>query len=126
MATKKKDNKYEQVYTELLEFVINLHERNKKRIKYGKIFILILPVILTLILLLTNGDKIVFLILWIIIMILTSAYLIGIEYLDENVREKLLKLTDKKMKLDSLIENPKLTKKLDEIRSNLKKNGGSK
>ena len=126
MATKKKNKKYEQVYTELLEFIVNLHERNKKRIKYGRIFLLILPVILTLILLLTGGDKIVFLIIWIIIMLLTSAYLIGTEYLDEKVKEKLLDLTDKEMVLDSLLEKPKLNKKINEIRENLKGKGGSK
>ena len=119
------NKKYEKVYSELLEFVINLHERNKKRIKYGKIFLVILPIILVFIRLFTNGDKVVFLIIWVITMFMAAVYLIGIEYLDESIKKKLSDMTDKEMELDSLLEDPKLKKKLEEFR-NLKGKGGAK
>lgn len=125
MANKKKNNKYEIVYGELLEFIVSLHERNKRRIKHGKIFIIILPIILVLIRLLTDGDKVVFLIIWVIIMFTAAVYLIGIEYLDESIKKKLSDITDKEIKLDSVLENPKSRKKMDEFR-NLKGKGGSK
>ncbi len=125
MATKKKSNKYEKVYSELLEFIINLHERNKKRIKYGIIFLFILPIVLILIRYLTDGDKVVFLIIWVIIMFLLAAYLIGIEYLDEMIKKKLSDITDKEVELDSILEDSKLRKKMEEFR-NLKGKGGSK
>ena len=113
MATKKKSNKYEKVYSELLEFIINLHERNKKRIKYGIIFLFILPIVLILIRYLTDGDKVVFLIIWVIIMFLLAAYLIGIEYLDEMIKKKLSDITDKEVELDSILEDSKLRKKTE-------------
>ena len=125
MTTKKKSNKYEKVYSELLEFIINLHERNKKRIKYGIIFLFILPIVLILIRYLTDGDKVVFLIIWVIIMFLLAAYLIGIEYLDEMIKKKLSDITDKEVELDSILEDSKLRKKMEEFR-NLKGKGGSK
>ena len=126
MATKKKNNKYEKVYSELLEFIINLHEKNKKRIKYGKVFLGLLPIILILVRALTDGDKIVFLIIWIIIMFLTAAYLIGIEYLDDTIKEKLMGITDQEVELDGLHEDPKLKEKMKEFHKNLKSKGGSK
>lgn len=129
MATKKKTNnnknKYEAVYSELLEFIITLHERNKKRIKYGIIFLFTLPIVLVLIRSFTDGDKVVFLIIWVIIMFLLAIYLIGVEYLDEMIKKKLSDITDKELELDNLLEDSKLRKKLEEFR-NLKNKGGSK
>ena len=129
MATKKKTNnnknKYEAVYSELLEFIITLHERNKKRIKYGIIFLFTLPLVLVLIRFFTDGDKVVFLIIWVIIMFLLAIYLIGVEYLDEMIKKKLSDITDKELELDNLLEDSKLRKKLEEFR-NLKSKGGSK
>ena len=129
MATKKKTNnnknKYEAVYSELLEFIITLHERNKKRIKYGIIFLFTLPLVLVLIRFFTDGDKVVFLIIWVIIMFLLAIYLIGVEYLDEMIKKKLSDITDKELELDNLLEDSKLRKKLEEFR-NLKIKGGSK
>lgn len=125
MANKKKPTKYEKVYTELLEFVINLHEDNKKRIRHGLFFLLIVPAILIIVRALTDGDKVVFLIIWIITMFLGAIYLISIEYLDESIKKKLKEIGIDEVEMDNLLESPRLRKKLEEFR-NLKSKGGSK
>ena len=126
MANKRKHVQYEDINNQLLELVITIHERNKKRIKYGKIFILILPIIMILIRLLTDGDKIVFLIIWIVTMFLTAGYLIGIEYLDETIKKKLKELTNNEVELDNLLKSTELKQKLKGSHNNLNTTGGAK
>ena len=60
------DNKYEQLYTQLLERGEYLHERNKKRIRIGLAGLVVLPFILGLMIRITGSSKIAFLIIWII------------------------------------------------------------
>ena len=68
MTDKSRDVKYEQLYAQLLERGETLHDNNKKRIRRGLIFLVILPVILGLILWITGSNKIVFLIIWVLCM----------------------------------------------------------
>lgn len=81
------EQKQDNRYNNLSSYAEQLHEQNRKRIKYSGIVLILLPVILGLIRWITDSDKIVFLIIWIICMFVISAYLVSIEYLDLTVRK---------------------------------------
>ena len=102
------DRSYEKLYAELLGRAEQLHESNKRRIRRGLILLVILPVILGLIRWITDSDKIVFLIIWVLIMFVLSAYLITVEYMDDSVRKTLEDVTDQEAEFDELILRPEV------------------
>lgn len=102
------DKRYEALYTELLDRGDQLHEANKRRIRRGIIFLIVLPVVLDFIRLVTDSDKVVFLIIWIFIMFIASAYLISIEYLDSAIEKTLEDVTDTEAYFDGLLPRPEL------------------
>lgn len=108
MDVNRNSHKYEELYTELLGRGEMLHESNKRRIRRGIIILVILPVILEFIRWMTDSDKVVFLIIWILIMFVLSAYLISIEYLDYTVEETLKDVTDIEADFDGLLPKPEL------------------
>lgn len=67
----------------------NLREKNKRRMRISGIVLLVLPVVLGFIRWLTDSDKTVFLIIWIMFMFLIAVYLISIEYLEHFLENKL-------------------------------------
>lgn len=103
MDDHRQDSRYEALYTQLLERGITLHMNNKKRIRTGLILLLILPVILGIILKLTESDKIVFLIIWVLCMFIICIYLISVEYIDDSIRKTLEDVTDREADFDRLI-----------------------
>ena len=105
MTDREKDLQYEQLYTQLLSRSEILHENNKKRIRYGVILLLLLPFILGFIIWITDSNKIVFLILWIICMFAISVYLISVEYLDDSIKKTLEEVTEREIGLDQLLPN---------------------
>lgn len=102
------NRKYEELYTELLGRGEMLHQSNKKRIRRGIIILIILPFVLEFIRWMTDSDKVVFLIIWIIIMFVLSAYLISIEYLDYTVEKTLKDVTDTEADFGELLPRPEL------------------
>ena len=90
-----RDVRYEELYDQLLTKAESLHEINKKRIRRGLIGLGVLPVVLCLILWLTESDKIVFLIIWVVCMFALCAYLIGVEYLDDLIKKNVKDMLDK-------------------------------
>lgn len=66
----------------------NLREKNKRRMRISGIVLLILPVVLGFIRWLTDSDKTVFLIIWIMFMFLIAVYLISIEYLEHYLKNR--------------------------------------
>jgi hypothetical protein len=102
------NRKYEALYTELLGRGEMLHQSNKRRIKRGVILLIILPAVLEFIRWMTDSDKVVFLIIWIIIMFVMSAYLISIEYLDYMVERTLVDVTDIETDFGELLPRPEL------------------
>lgn len=70
----------------------NLREKNKRRMRISGIVLLVLPVVLGFIRWLTDSDKTVFLIIWIMFMFLIAVYLISIEYLEHFLENKLKKI----------------------------------
>lgn len=94
----------EQFYDQALKRAEQLHERNKLKIRTGLIMLVLLPVILGLILWVTKSDKIVFLIIWVLCMFLISAYLIGVEYLDDSILKTLNDMSSMEAEFDDLLE----------------------
>ena len=103
MQNRTQDNRYEQLYSDMRDYALHLHERNKKRIRCGTIALLALPLILGLIRWLTDSDKILFLMLWVLCMFIICGYLIGVEYLDHSIQKKLKDLTDREEEFDGLL-----------------------
>lgn len=108
MDVNRNSHNYEELYTELLGRGEMLHESNKRRIRRGLVILVILPFILEFIRWITDSDKVVFLIIWILIMFVLSAYLISIEYLDYTVEETLKDVTDIEADFDGLLPKPEL------------------
>ena len=75
------------------------HKRNKDRIKYGIIAMLIIPIIFLILLFVVNSSKVIFLVMWIASLFIISGYLIAIEYKDYNMTEN-----------DALIDTTKVIK----------------
>ena len=121
MDDQKQDNRYEELYTRLLERGMDMHVSNKKRIRAGLILLLLLPVILGIILKLTESDKIVFLIIWVFCMFAICIYLISIEYIDDAVRKTLEEVTDSEADFDRLLaDGEKLEARIAERRELLR------
>ena len=79
------DDRYEKLYQEMVSEAAALHKRNKKRIKVSVIIMILLPFILAGIRWLTDSDKMVFLVIWVISMFALAAYMISVAYLDHRV-----------------------------------------
>ena len=71
------------------EYYEKEHNRNKERIKYGIIAMLVIPVIFLILLFIVNSSKVIFLVMWIASLFIISGYLIAIEYKDYNMSESL-------------------------------------
>ena len=84
--------KYETLYRELLKYSEETHERNKKRISAG-IKCLIIPVLLLILLFNVTSNKIAFLIIWIMSVLIITGVLIAIEYKDHMLQKKIRQLS---------------------------------
>lgn len=85
------------------------HKRNKDRIKYGIIAMLIIPIIVLILLFVVNSSKVIFLVMWIASLFIISGYLIAIEYKDYNMTENLKGIIDNSDS-DALIDTTKVIK----------------
>lgn len=97
------------------------HKRNKDRIKYGIIAMLVIPIIFLTLLFVVNSSKVIFLVMWIASLFIISGYLIAIEYKDYNMTENLKDIVGNEYD-DSLIDT---VKAISDITKNYIKNGGS-
>lgn len=80
-------------YSNLTSYMEALHERNKKRVRTSAISLIALPVVLGMIRWMTDSDKTIFLIIWVICMFLLAAYLVSVEYMDRVVHRQLREIT---------------------------------
>lgn len=85
------------------------HKRNKDRIKYGIIAMLIIPIIFLILLFVVNSSKVIFLVMWIASLFIISGYLIAIEYKDYNMTENLKGIIDNSDN-DALIDTTNVIK----------------
>ena len=95
MDRNNQDIRYEDLYNRLLERGMALHESNKKRIRVGLVFLGVFTVLMILIRLITNSDRVVFMILWVVGMFAISVYLISVEYIDDSIRKTLEDVSDR-------------------------------
>ena len=90
----KKENDYESIYTQLMDYQSKLHEQNLKRIRIGLKCVIFIPLLFMFLLFLTDSNKVIFLILWIASLFMISIYLIIVEYSDYNLQNKMNALTN--------------------------------
>jgi len=95
-------------YNNLRAYAQELHEKNKKRVRVSGIVLILLPVVLGLIRWLTDSEKILFLIVWVLCMFAVSAYLVSVEYLDHVLQKKLNELMGREEEYDSLLDGEEL------------------
>ena len=80
MDRNKQDIRYEELYNRLLERGMALHENNKKRIRFGLIFLIVFTVLM---------------ILWVVGMFAASIYLISVEYIDDSIQKTLEEVSER-------------------------------
>ena len=84
------DKRLREMYDKLVGYEKTIHEQNQKRIKIGLRCIYIVPLFfLVLLMIVPDSSKIIFLVLWIVSLFAIAVYLIGVEYVDYKLQEKM-------------------------------------
>ena len=84
------DKRLREMYDKLVGYEKTIHEQNQKRIKIGLRCIYIIPLVfLVLLMIVPDSSKIIFLVLWIVSLFAIAVYLIGVEYVDYKLQEKM-------------------------------------
>lgn len=84
------DKRLREMYDKLVRYEKTIHEQNQKRIKIGLRCIYIIPLFfLVLLMIVPDSSKIIFLVLWIVSLFAIAVYLIGVEYVDYKLQEKM-------------------------------------
>lgn len=84
------DKRLREMYDKLVGYEKTIHEQNQKRIKIGLRCIYIIPLFfLVLLMIVPDSSKIIFLVLWIGSLFAIAVYLIGVEYVDYKLQEKM-------------------------------------
>ena len=100
------EKKYSQLYQALLQEVLQFHNGNQRRIRKGMLSLLLVPLVFLVLLFLSEGSRVIFLLLWIVSMFGIAAYLIAVEYIDYEIQNKVKKITKKEVELDQLTPLP--------------------
>lgn len=100
------EKKYSQLYQALLQEVLQFHSGNQRRIRKGMLSLLLVPLAFLVLLFLSDGSRVIFLLLWIVSMFGIAAYLIAVEYIDYEMQNKVKKITKKEVELDQLTALP--------------------
>jgi hypothetical protein len=88
--TQSDDKRLREMYDKLVGYEKTIHEQNHKRIKIGLRCIYIIPLFfLVLLMIVPDSSKIIFLVLWIVSLFAIAVYLIGVEYVDYKLQEKM-------------------------------------
>lgn len=100
------EKKYSQLYQALLQEVLQFHVGNQRRIRKGMLSLLLVPLVFLVLLFLSEGSRVIFLLLWIVSMFGIAAYLIAVEYIDYEMQNKVKQITKKEVELDQLTALP--------------------
>ena len=100
------EKKYSQLYQAFLQEVLQFHNGNQRRIRKGMLSLLLVPLVFLVLLFLSEGSRVIFLLLWIVSMFGIAAYLIAVEYIDYEMQNKVKKITKKEVELDQLTPLP--------------------
>ncbi len=103
---------YEELYDRLLERGEALHRSNKKRIRAGLIFLAVFTVAMILIRWITDSDRVVFMVLWVVGMFAASIYLISVEYIDSSIQKTLEEVTEKETSFGELIPDSEMVREM--------------
>lgn len=87
------DIDYHQMYSRLVDEVTSIYQANQKRIHKGLWGMIIVLVLYLTLLFVTQGSKVIILLLWIMTMFALAAYLISLEYLNFELEKKLRHIT---------------------------------
>ena len=101
--TKRQDLDYEALYDRLFERGEALHRSNQKRIRVGLIFLAVFTVAMIFIRWMTDSDRGVFMVIWVVGMFAASIYLISVEYIDDSLRKTLEEVTERETSFGELI-----------------------
>lgn len=97
------EDKYEQMYHRIMKYEDEIHKANQKRIKAGIKCLIFVPLIFLFLLFVTDSDKVIFLVLWIVSLFIIAIYLIYVEYSDFLLQEEIGKLADQEREIEGLI-----------------------
>lgn len=100
------EKKYSQLYQALLQEVLQFHNGNQRRIRKGMLSLLLVLLVFLVLLFLSEGSRVIFLLLWIMSMFGIAAYLIAVEYIDYEMQNKVKRITKKEVELDQLTPLP--------------------
>ena len=84
-----KEQQYEKMYRAMLEYEDKAHLRNMHRIRIGIACLVFVPIAFLLLMFLTDSNKPLFLMLWIISLYGIAGYLIAVEYADHKLQQRL-------------------------------------
>ncbi len=116
LNTKNPDEKqFKQMYEKLMSYENMIHERNQRRIRIGLRCIYIIPLIFLILLFVTDSSKIVFLVLWIASLFGIAIYLVGVEYIDYTLQEKMNEVSGREKTIDTLISVEQVQNKVSDI-----------
>lgn len=116
LNTKNLDEKqFKQMYEKLMSYENMIHERNQRRIRIGLRCIYIIPLIFLILLFVTDSSKIVFLVLWIASLFGIAIYLVGVEYIDYTLQEKMNEVSGREKTIDTLISVEQVQNKVSDI-----------
>ena len=85
----KNEIKYEELYNRFMDYQTKVHEANQKRIRLGLKVNIFFPLIFLTLCFLTDGSKLIFLILWIVSLFGIAFYLMYVEYSDDKLQRQM-------------------------------------
>ena len=95
---------YKKAFEKYVDYQQELHTKNQKRIQTGLKVNILLPLVFLFLCFLTQGSKLVFLLLWIGSLFGIAFYLMYVEYTDYKLQEQMKDLFDKgELENDTLI-----------------------
>ncbi len=121
---KKMEEHYEKLYHTIMDYEVQIHEKNQKLVKRGIVCLFVVPLIFLILLFVTDSSKPIFLVLWIISLYGIAVFLIGIEYGDYKLQEKLADFKDEDTEVNNLVglEMKNIEEALQNIKQNVEKN----
>ncbi|MDY2790643.1 MAG: hypothetical protein SOT70_07675 [Lachnospiraceae bacterium] len=97
------EEKYEKMFHSLKQYEEEIHVANQKRIKAGIKCLIFVPLIFLFLMFVTDSEKVIFLVLWIVSLFAISIYLIYVEYTDFNLQEKIAEVSNQEKEITGLI-----------------------
>ena len=110
------DSRYHQMFDRLVSEVTAIHQANQQRIHKGLWGMVIVLVLYRTLLFVTQGSKVIILLLWIMTMFALAAYLIAVEYLNHELKKKLEHITQMELDLGPTAADPVAEANLAKLR----------